>query len=183
MKSDKIPVLIGIIIIAVFIIGNVVMGVIYNTGKVGTETPSEQEQSEDERTVTETKKEVIAFETRTIDDDAIEYGETEVKTEGKNGEKTYTYNVTYKGKKEVSRELIKEETTKQPVAKVIARGTKIVWHCKDATSYDRNSSNDNLCTSSTGEQRYVGDCAAVALDPDYHPSQRGAARYNGCPNY
>lgn len=180
MKSDKIPFLIGIIIIAVFVIGNVAMGVAYNGRTVEPKAPTEQEQVETERTVTETKKETIPFETKTVDDDTVEYGKTVVKTEGKNGEKTYTYSVTYKDEKEVSRELVKEEITKQPVTEVIANGTKIVWSCSDATSYDRNPNNDNLCISSTGERRYVGDCAAVALDPDYHPSQRGAARYNGC---
>lgn len=183
MKSDKIPFLIGIIIIAVFVIGNVVVGATYNKKTVDIEKPTEQEEVVAERTVTETKKETIPFETKTVNDDTVEYGKTIVKTEGINGEKTYTYNVTYMGEKEISRELVKEEITKQPVTKVISNGTKIVWHCKDTTSYDGYSGNDNLCTSSTGEQRYVDDCAAVALDPSYHPSQRGASYYNGCPNY
>ena len=36
--------------------------------------------------------------------------------------------------------------------------------------------------SNKGGDRYVDDCTAVELDSDYHPSQRGAARYNGCAN-
>ena len=180
MKSDKIPFLIGIIIIAVFAIGNVAVGAAYNKGAADTGKPTEQEEVATERTVTETKKEIIPFETKTINDDTVEYGKTIVKTEGVNGEKTYTYSVTYMGEKEKSRELVKEEITKQPVAKVIANGTKVVWRCKDTTSYDGYSGNDNLCTSSTGEQRYVGDCAAVALDPNYRPGQSGAYYYNGC---
>lgn len=183
MKSDKIPLLIGIIIVAVFVIGNVVAGATYNKKTVDTEKPTEQEEVVTERTVTETKKEIIPFETKTVNDDTVEYGKTVIKTEGINGEKTYTYDVTYKDEKETSRKLVKEEITKQPVTKVIANSTKVVWSCRDVTSYDRNSNNDNLCTSSTDEQRYVGDCAAVALDPSYHPSQRGASYYNGCPNY
>lgn len=159
------------------------MGVTYNSRSADTGTSTEQQQVETERTVTEMKKETIPFETKTVDDDTVEYGKTAVKAKGVNGKKTYTYSVTYRGEKEVSRKLVKEEISKQPIAKVIVNGTKVVWNCRDATSYDRNSNNDNLCTSSTGEQRYVGDCAAVALDPDYHPSQRGASYYNGCPNY
>ena len=180
MKSDKIPLLIGIIIIAVFVIGNVAVGATYNKKTVDIEKPTEQEEVVTERTVTETRKETIPFETKTVNDDTVEYGKTVVKTEGINGEKTYTYDVTYEGEKEISRKLVKEEVTKQPVAKIIANGTKIVWSCRDVTSYDRNSNNDNLCISSTGEQRYVGDCAAVALDPNYRPGQSGAYYYNGC---
>ncbi len=183
MKSDKIPFLIGMIIIAVFVIGNVAVAATYNNRTVDIEKPTEQEKAVTERTATETRKETIPFETKTVNDDTVEYGKTVVKTKGINGEKTYTYDVTYEGEKELSRKLVKEEITKQPVTEVIANGTKIVWSCRDVTSYDRNSNNDNLCTSSTGERRYVGDCAAVALDPSYHPSQRGASYYNGCPNY
>lgn len=180
MKSDKIPFLIGMIIIAVFVIGNVAVAATYNNRTVDIEKPTEQEKAVTERTVTETKKETIPFETKTVNDDTVEYGKTVVKTKGINGEKTYTYDVTYEGEKEISRKLVKEEITKQPVTEVIANGTKIVWSCRDVTSYDRNSNNDNLCTSSAGEQRYVDDCAAVALDPNYRPGQSGAYYYNGC---
>lgn len=58
--------------------------------------------------------------------------------------------------------------------------TPEVWSCVDATSYDRNSRNDNHCTSNKGGDRYVDDCTAVSLDPEYRPSQRGASYYNGC---
>lgn len=54
------------------------------------------------------------------------------------------------------------------------------WDCQDATSYDRNPNNDNLCISSKGTRKYVSDCEAVRLDSDYSPSQRGASYYNGC---
>lgn len=54
------------------------------------------------------------------------------------------------------------------------------WTCYDSTSYDGNSSNDNRCVSDMGRERYLDDCDAVKLDPDYRPSQKGAARYNGC---
>ena len=183
MKSDKMPFLIGIITIVAFILGNAVMAIANGGNNNGGGEPDKPQIDEMEHVETETEKKIIAFETQTVNDDTIEYGKTVVKTEGVNGERTYTYRVTYKGKKEVSREPVEDKITKQPVTKIIANGTKIVWHCKDTTSYDGYSGNDNLCTSSTGEQRYVGDCAAVALDPSYHPSQRGAPRYNGCPNY
>lgn len=178
MKSDKIPFLIGIIIIAVFVIGNVAVAATYNNRTVDVEKPTEQEKAVTERTVTETRKETIPFETKTVNDDTVEYGKTIVKTEGINGEKTYTYNVTYMGEKEISREPVKEEITKQPVAKVIANGTKIIWRCVDVTSYNKNPYDDNKCTSSTGEVRYVSDSQSRALDPSYSPGKSGHYYYN-----
>lgn len=178
MKSDKIPFLIGIIIVTVFVIGNVAVAATYNKKTVDSEKPTEQEEVVTERTVTETKKEIIPFETKTVNDDTVEYGKTVVKTEGINGEKTYTYKVTYMGEKEISREPVKEEVTKQPVAKVIANGTKIVWRCVDVTSYNKNPYDDNKCTSNTGEVRYVSDSESRALDPSYSPGKSGHYYYN-----
>ena len=177
-KSDKIAFSIGIVMIVAFIVGNVIMGVTYNNREVGTKTSTEQEQVEIERTVTETKKETIAFETKVVDDDTLEYGKTVVKVDGVNGERTYTYKVTYKDEKEISRELVSKETTKQPVTKVVANGTKIVWRCVDATSYNKNPYDDNKCTSSTGEVRYVSDSQSRALDPSYSPGKSGHPWYN-----
>lgn len=131
-------------------------------------------------TRTETETQAIPFETQTVDDNTIEYGQTVVRTAGVNGEKTLKYEVTYENDKVVSKELKGEEITTQPITEIIARGTKIVWHCVDVTSYDRNPNNDNKCTSSTGEVRYVNDCQAEALDPNYKAGKAGAAYYNRC---
>lgn len=178
MKSDKIPFLIGIIVIVAFILGNAVMAMT-NTNNPGNGSgSSEPQQVEAERIETETVTETIPYETKTVDDDTVDYGKTIVKTEGINGEKTYTYNVTYMGEKEISREPVKEEITKQPVAKVIANGTKIIWRCVDVTSYNKNPYDDNKCTSSTGEVRYVSDSQSLALDPSYSPGKSGHYYYN-----
>ena len=174
--SEKIAISLGVTAVAGLILGGVVLSTI-NINKTDNDQTQSQ-QTEAERTVTETKKESISYETKTVEDDSIEYGQTVVRTEGSYGEKTYTYNVTYKGDKEISRELVKEEITKQPVAKVIAKGTKIVWHCVDATSYNKNPYDDNKCTSSTGEVRYVSDSQSRALDPSYSPGQSGHYYYN-----
>ena len=171
---NKIAISMGIAVVAGAVMGGVVMSTV-DTGK--SDDPV-QKQDEVERTVTDTRKETIAYETRTVEDGSIEYGQTVVKTEGINGEKTYTYSVKYKGEKEISRELVKEEVTKQPVAKVVAKGTKIVWHCVDATSYNKNPYDDNRCTSSTGEVRYVSDSQSRALDPSYSPGKAGHYYYN-----
>ena len=174
--SEKIAISLGVTAVAGLILGGVVLSTT-NINKTDSDQTQSQ-QAEAERTVTETKKESISNKTKTVEDGSIEYGQTVVRTEGSYGEKTYTYTVTYKGDKEISRKLIKEEITKQPVAKVIAKGTKIVWHCVDATSYNKNPYDDNKCTSSTGEIRYVSDSQSRALDPSYSPGQSGHYYYN-----
>lgn len=129
-------------------------------------------------TRTETETQAIPFEAQTVDDNTIEYGQTVVRTAGVKGEKTLKYEVTYENDKVVSKELKSEEITIQPITKIIARGTKVVWRCVDATSYDKNPYNDNYCRSSTGEALYVPDSRARALDPTYSPGQSGHSYYN-----
>ena len=131
-------------------------------------------------TRTETETEIIPYDTQTIDDGSIEYGKTETRVTGEYGEKTIEYDVTYKKGEVVSREVNSEKITKEPVTEVVAHGTKIVWHCYDVTSYDRNPNNDNKCVSSNGETRYLNDCQAEALDPTYTAGKRGSAYYNRC---
>lgn len=174
--SEKAATVLGVTVIAGFILGGVILSTI-GTGKTeNTQQPAQIVEAE--RTVTETEKESISYETQTVEDGTIEYGQTVVRSEGSYGEITYTYSVTYKGDEVVSRDLVKEEITKQPVARVVAKGTKIVWRCVDATSYNKNPYDDNRCTSSTGEVRYVSDSQSRALDPAYNPGQAGHWYYN-----
>ena len=58
---------------------------------------------------TETKKEVIKFETKEEKDDSKYVDEKVTKVEGKNGEKEVTYNVVREKGKEVSREVASEK--------------------------------------------------------------------------
>ena len=174
--SEKIAIALGVATMAGLVLGGVALST--TSPNKASNNLVQAQQIETERTVTETRKSSISYETITVDDGASEYGQTMIRTEGSYGEKTYTYSVTYRGDKEISRELIKEEVTKQPVTKVIAKGTKIVWHCVDATSYNKNPYDDNKCTSSTGEVRYVSDSQSRALDPSYRPGQSGHYYYN-----
>lgn len=171
--SEKVAISLGVTAVAGLILGDVVLSTTSINKTGGDQAQAQTQRVEAERTVTKTKKESISFETKTVDDSSIEYGQTVVRTEGSYGEKTCTYSVAYKGDKEVSRELVKEDVTKQPVAKMIAKGAKIVWHCVDATSYNKNPYVDNKCTSSTGEVRYVSDFQSRALNPSYTPGQAG----------
>lgn len=143
---------------------------------------SESSEGVDEKlkteTKTETKTEEIPYTSSTVEDGNLEYGKTQVRTAGVKGKKTITYEVVYENGKEVSRQKTGEEVTQQPVNEVIANGTKVVWHCSDATSYDKNPYNDNYCVSSTGQAQYVSDSQAIGLDPSYAPGKSGHYYYN-----
>ena len=73
---------------------------------------------------TETKKEVIKFETKEEKDDSKFVDEKVTKVEGKNGEKEVTYNVVREKGKEVSREVASEKVITEATAKVVVVGTK-----------------------------------------------------------
>lgn len=73
---------------------------------------------------TETKKEVIKFETKEEKDDSKYVDEKVTKVEGKNGEKEVTYNVVRENGKEVSREVASEKVITEATAKVVVVGTK-----------------------------------------------------------
>ena len=73
---------------------------------------------------TETKKEVIKFETKEEKDDSKYVDEKVTKIEGKNGEKEVTYNVVREKGKEVSREVASEKVITEATAKVVVVGTK-----------------------------------------------------------
>lgn len=67
--------------------------------------------------------EPIVFEQTTVEDPAIARGQTQITTAGQNGEKTLTYRVKLVDGKEVSRELVSEVVTRQPIAQVTSVGT------------------------------------------------------------
>ena len=73
---------------------------------------------------TETKKEVIKFETKEEKDDSKYVDDKVTKVEGKNGEKEVTYNVVREKGKEVSREVASEKVITEATAKVVVVGTK-----------------------------------------------------------
>lgn len=131
-----------------------------------------------EVTTTVTGTESIPYSTTYVDDPELEYGEKKTRTPGTTGTRTVTYEVTKQGGKEKRKKQTKSDVTREPVDAVVARGTKVVWHCQDATSYDKNPYNDNYCKDSHGNYRYVSDSEARALDHSYSPGQSGHWWYN-----
>lgn len=93
----------------------------------GISTETEKEVLPNIKVKKETKTESVTFETTYINDANLEQGKSVVRTEGKNGIKTFIYEVTYTDGKETARKLIGESITTAPVTKVIAQGTKVPY--------------------------------------------------------
>lgn len=74
------------------------------------------------KTVTVTQR--IPFKRTTVKDSTLAEGTRKVRTKGVAGVKTLTYEVTYTGGRETSRELVRQVVTKQPVTEVVAVGTR-----------------------------------------------------------
>ncbi|MBW9111967.1 G5 domain-containing protein, partial [Microbacterium ureisolvens] len=128
--------------------GSVSAAVLPNTGSSGNEaarfvtapSPSEARNSDESSqsrptptptptpvasTRDEVVTEVVPFTETRVDDGALAAGQTQVRTPGQNGEKTLTYRVHLLDGQEVSRELISDVVTTQPVTQVIANGTYV----------------------------------------------------------
>lgn len=108
----------------------------------------------DVTTKTETKTEKIDFKTTERKTKSLDKGETQVETEGKEGERTSTYLVTSYDGKEHDRRLISKEVTTDPVDKVVLVGTRKV---ADTSADDNNSDNSDSDDSSDNSSDGNGD--------------------------
>lgn len=75
------------------------------------------------REVVET--EPVPFGATTVDDGALPQGQTVITTAGRDGERTLTYRVTDMDGAEVSRELVSDVITVEPITQVTANGTYV----------------------------------------------------------
>ena len=71
-----------------------------------------------------TVEEEIPFAEETVNDYNLAVGTSEVRQLGEVGMKRVYYNVLYINNEEASRELVKEEVVRQPVARIVAKGAK-----------------------------------------------------------
>lgn len=99
------------------------------------------------------EKEAIEYSTTKKDDSTLDKGKTKVKQAGQEGTKELSYRVVREDGDEVSRKLIKTETTKEPVEEILLIGTRpvITVRCKfndtvieAALKYPVDA--DSLCT-------------------------------------
>lgn len=75
------------------------------------------------KTITTT--EPVAFETKTVNDPNLTSGADKTQTEGANGVRTKTWDVTYTNGSETGRISVNDGITTDPVTKIIAHGTKV----------------------------------------------------------
>ncbi len=142
--------------------------------------PKVQGDNIEHKTVTTT--EAIAFDTKTVDDPTLPAGTDKVTTEGVNGMKTKTYDVTYTNDIETNRTLVKEDITTPPVTKVINRGTYIAPapenNCPNGTYV--NSAGNTVCRPYSASSAPSGATARCA-DGTYSFSQsrRGTCSSHG----
>ena len=126
-------------------------------------------------TRTETEMTAILFATKTQDDAILAKGATKTVQVGVNGEKTTTYEVVYDANgKEISRKVIKEETTKEPVDEIIANGTYVAPVRPANNTNNTNNSTTQNNNSTTTTIPYYANCAALNVDYPHGVGRAGA---------
>ncbi|MCY8088254.1 G5 and 3D domain-containing protein [Bacillus sonorensis] len=105
--------------------------------------------------VTDVVEENIPFDVKKKEDASLEKGTEKVVQDGKEGKLKKHYAVIKKNGKEVSRELIKEETAAESKAKIIAVGTKRKTVAQISTNVSRGN-------EASGKEFYVTSTAYTA---------------------
>ena len=119
---------------------------------------------------TETKKEVIKFETKEEKDDSKYVDEKVTKVEGKNGEKEVTYNVVRENGKEISREVVSEKVLTEATTKVVVVGTK-----QRPADQQKSASQSSASSQSYAAQSYSSAGGSVRLSNGNTAGAEGAA--------
>lgn len=129
-------------------------------GKKDQVTPQRQESISDGteivikqvRVTEEIETNVIEYETEEQDDDTLEKGETEVETEGEDGEETVIFKVTTVDGKETDREEVDSEITTEPVTEIILVGTKEEDDDEDSEEEDSEDTSDAAAEDSDSDE-------------------------------
>ena len=124
---------------------------------------------------TETKKEVIKFETKEEKDDSKYVDEKVTKVEGKNGEKEVTYNVVRENGKEISREVVSEKVLTEATTKVVVVGTKQRPADQQKSANQSAASSQSYSAQSTPAQSYSSAGGSVRLSNGNTAGADGAA--------
>ena len=124
---------------------------------------------------TETKKEVIKFETKEEKDDSKYVDEKVTKVEGKNGEKEVTYNVVRENGKEISREVVSEKVLTEATTKVVVVGTKQRPADQQKSASQSGASSQSYSAQSTPAQSYSSAGGSVRLSNGNTAGAEGAA--------
>ena len=124
----------------------------------------------------EVTTEAVPFETEYVEDDTLPEGETQVSTEGQEGVKTIIHKVMFRDGVETGRELVSEEITKEPVNKVILKGTKKPepTAAPGKTVAEASAASSAVDTGSTiAGYKYTKKITMRATAYSTHPSENG----------
>lgn len=77
-------------------------------------------------TIESHKYEDIPYSNETVLDSNLDEGKTEVRQEGVNGQKEYTYQLTYKDGELVDEKIVSTKITREPASRIVAQGTRHV---------------------------------------------------------
>lgn len=72
------------------------------------------------------KKETIPYQTEIVEDSSMYKGDTKVKQEGREGSREVTYKISVQNGVQIAKEVVHENVTKEPVNKVVLKGTKVI---------------------------------------------------------
>ncbi len=106
---------------------------------------------------TVTRDEAVDFPVQQIQDADRPIGYKQVKTPGKKGEKTVTYEIIMKNGKEVSKKAIKTVVTKQPVKQVEVVGTKSNFKYTGGPLSDKQINALGMCESGMNPTTNTGN--------------------------
>jgi len=107
-------------------------------------------------TMTTKVEEKIPYETVYEDDSSLWKGQQKVKKAGESGARIVTYKISKSNETEIDRQTMKEEILKEPVKKVVYRGTKIMVASRDGGKGSLAWPTRGRITSSYGVRRSSG---------------------------
>ncbi|WP_027632527.1 G5 and 3D domain-containing protein [Clostridium hydrogeniformans] len=129
--------------------------------------------------------EPINFNTVVKKDDNLLNSQNKTMQEGKSGEREVTTRVVYEDGKEVSRKVVSENVTKEPVDKIVLQGTlstlslsrgggdqvayKKSMKVKATAYYNSGSNGNHITATGTKPKRNPGGYSTIAVDPRIIP--------------
>ncbi len=117
------------------------------------------------------ERQAVAFTTETRDDGSLPKGDTKVSQEGKDGERTIVYEVTYVDGKETARKQVSDQVTTQPVNKIVLNGTYVA----PVVAVPKPTAKKSNC-----DPNYSG-CVPIASDVDCASGSGNGPAYTSGP--
>ena len=121
--------------------------------------------------------ETIAYETVVEKDSKLMAGNTEVKTQGNNGQKEVTYEVVYKDGVEANRQVTSTKTISEPTTQVVVQGTGTILTASRGDGSGKKSitcsataySGGGVTSSGKRTSRDASGISTIAVDPTVIP--------------